>query len=158
MAILNLCFLGKIVPSVMTNSIKRKASCHCGQFVVAAMGDPLRVVICYCEDCQRRTGSSYNLGVVFDESQLRLKGEFNCYHRSGDLGLEIEYHFCPECGSNVHWIYDGAHVVAGGCFANSDFPKPTMALYGKRKHNWLHPLTEIPNYPGSRNSKPEYDA
>lgn len=135
--------------------MRREAVCHCGQLKVETTGEPLRVVICHCEACQRRTGSAFNLGIVFEESDLTLSGDFSVYRRQGELGLDIEFHFCPNCGSNVHWIYDGAHVVAGGCFADPDFATPTISIYGRYRHSWLHPNEGIPSYSGSRQSELE---
>lgn len=138
--------------------MKHTATCHCGQFSVTTTGEPLRIALCYCEECQRRTGSSYNLGAVFEEPNVELKGEFSTYRRSGDLGLDIEFHFCPVCGSNVHWIYDGVHVVAGGCYADPAFPTPTVSLYGKRRHHWLPRIEGVPGFVGSRASEREEDS
>jgi len=102
-------------------STERIARCHCGQFSVRTVGEPVRVAQCHCRDCQRRTGSSYNLGAVFEASDVELLGEYRTYRRSGDSGLEIEFHFCPQCGSSVHWIYGEVHVVAAGCYADPGF-------------------------------------
>ena len=135
--------------------MERIATCQCGQFSAKTIGDPERVAMCHCEECQRRTGSSYNLGAVFVESNVELKGEYSTYTRTGDSGLEIEYHFCPTCGSNVHWIYGGVHVVAVGCFADPDFPQPTVSLYGKRRHHWISTMKGIPNFVGGRDSELE---
>lgn len=117
--------------------MKRTASCHCGQFVVVTTGDPLWVTICHCSDCQRRTGSAFNLGAVFEPTDVRLEGEFGTFSRKGELGLDVEFHFCPGCGSNVHWLYDGRDVVAVGCFEDPDFPEPTVSLYGRNRFHWM---------------------
>jgi hypothetical protein len=34
----------------------RFASCRCGQLTAQVVGDPVRVSICHCLACQRRTG------------------------------------------------------------------------------------------------------
>jgi hypothetical protein len=36
--------------------IVRMASCSCGQLTAVATGDPIRVSVCHCLACQRRTG------------------------------------------------------------------------------------------------------
>lgn len=136
----------------------RVASCHCGQFRVETTGEPMRVAICHCEDCQRRTGSAFNLGAVYEESQVSLRGEYSTYRRTGDLGLDIEFHFCPKCGSNVHWIYDGVNVVAVGCYADPEFPQPTVSLYAKRRHSWVPAIKAIPSFVGGRDTRQEGDA
>jgi hypothetical protein len=135
--------------------MKRKASCQCGQLSATTAGEPERVAICHCAECQRRTGSAFNLGAVFDEPNVELEGEYNVYTRTGELGSEIEFHFCPKCGSTVHWLFGGIHVVAVGCYADSEFPQPTVSLYGKRRHHWLPVLEGIPSFVGNRESEQE---
>ena len=38
---------------------KRLASCSCGQLTAEVTGDPVRISICHCLACQRRTGSVF---------------------------------------------------------------------------------------------------
>jgi len=38
---------------------KRQAACSCGKLSAAAEGDPIRISICHCHACQRRTGSVF---------------------------------------------------------------------------------------------------
>ena len=37
----------------------RRASCTCGQLHLETTGEPVRVSVCHCLDCQRRTGSAF---------------------------------------------------------------------------------------------------
>ncbi|MGH2892702.1 MAG: GFA family protein, partial [Solirubrobacteraceae bacterium] len=37
----------------------REAACSCGQLTVQVSGDPVRVSVCHCLACQRRTGSAF---------------------------------------------------------------------------------------------------
>ena len=133
----------------------RKATCQCGQLSVTTTGEPLRIAICHCEKCQRRTGSAFNLGAVFDESNVDLKGQYSTYTRTGDTGMVVEFHFCPVCGSSVHWLYGGVSVVAAGCYADPAFPKPTVSLYGQHRHHWIPQLDGIPSFTGGRESELE---
>jgi len=137
--------------------MERVASCHCGQFTAETLGDPIRITQCHCEDCQRRTGSAFNLGAVYEEAQVSLKGDYSTYHRTGDTGLDIEFHFCPQCGSNVHWIFGDVHVVAVGCYADPQFPQPTVSIYGKRRHSWISRLEGVPGFPETGISGQEED-
>jgi hypothetical protein len=52
----------------------RKAACSCGQLRLIADGDPIRVSICHCHECQRRTGSVFGVQARFDAEQLRTEG------------------------------------------------------------------------------------
>jgi len=37
---------------------KRVARCSCGSLRAETVGEPIIVVTCFCEECQRRTGSA----------------------------------------------------------------------------------------------------
>ncbi len=41
------------------------ASCSCGQLTLVARGDPIRVSMCHCLACRRRTGSTYGAQARF---------------------------------------------------------------------------------------------
>lgn len=50
-------------------------------------GDPARVNMCSCTECQRRSGSAFQLGAFFDESQVKaIEGESSIYPRTGGSG------------------------------------------------------------------------
>jgi len=58
-----------------------------------------------------------------------------------DSGFEIQFHFCPTCGTTVYWEtekYPDRCGIAVGCFADPTFPPPVMSMYEQFKHFWLH--------------------
>ncbi|MFT4583903.1 MAG: hypothetical protein ACI915_003828 [Gammaproteobacteria bacterium] len=81
--------------------MKRVAKCHCGNLSVIANGEPSPVLMCHCELCQRRTGTSYNLGARYAEGDITAQGETKLYARTGDTNSRVEFYLCPNCGSNV---------------------------------------------------------
>ena len=84
--------------------MERTATCVCGQLRVTVEGEPGRVNLCSCEACQRRSGSAFQLGALFDESQLRaIDGETKSFARRADSGRLLELHFCPPCGVSVYF-------------------------------------------------------
>lgn len=44
---------------------ERIASCSCGQLTARVTGEPVRVSICHCLACQRRTGSVFGVQARF---------------------------------------------------------------------------------------------
>ena len=137
----------------------RTARCHCGALEVECEGDPEQIFMCHCELCQRRTGTSYNLGAWFPAKDINVRGETKQYARQGDLGSEGRFYFCPTCGSNVYWeapdMLPDMFGVAVGCFADPGFPRPTASLYGKRRHHWLTQPEGMPSLRGNQDSEPE---
>lgn len=113
--------------------------CACGQLVVTTEGEPVRVSMCHCLDCQRRTGSTFGAQARFPDDRVRVSGRASEWSRIADSGNRITFHFCPTCGSTVYYRLDrlpGFTVVALGAFADPTFPAPTMSVYEARKHVW----------------------
>ena len=119
----------------------RTASCACGQLRLNVTGEPARVGICNCTQCQRRTGAAFAVGAFFPKHQVSaVEGKHKAFRRSSDSGRSLEYHFCPECGSTLFWHLDAAPeltAVAVGCFTDPAFPAPTRAIWAEHKLQWV---------------------
>ncbi len=118
----------------------RRAACNCGQLHLTAEGDPVRISICHCLACQRRTGSAFGVQARFPRAQVHIEGRSTTWVRTGDLGRRITFHFCPDCGATVHyWIDDMPDLVAVpvGAFADPSFPTPRVSVYEARRHPWV---------------------
>jgi hypothetical protein len=76
----------------------RRASCSCGQLKVEVDGDPVRVSICHCLACQRRTGSAFGMQARWPREQVRIEGDATEYVRISDEGEGRSFFFCPRCG------------------------------------------------------------
>jgi hypothetical protein len=118
----------------------RLAACACGSLKVSCHGDPVKVSLCHCLDCQRRTGSSYGVAAFFRREHVEAEGTTRSYTRQSDSGQPVTFHFCPECGSTVFWTphrKPETVAVAVGAFADPAFPAPTQAVYTDRRHPWV---------------------
>jgi hypothetical protein len=117
----------------------RNASCCCGQLTVVTEGEPVRISMCHCLACQRRTGSTFGAQARFPDDKVRIQGSSTAYSRTGDEGGVATFHFCPTCGSTVYYRLDGLPaftVVALGAFGDPSFPAPTISVYEERRHAW----------------------
>ena len=116
------------------------ASCSCGQLTLVARADPIRVSMCHCLACQRRTGSTYGAQARFASADVEIRGRSTVWTRIGDEGTRIHFHFCPDCGATVHWIMgddDSMLAVPVGAFADPTFPPPVYSVYEERRHPWV---------------------
>lgn len=121
----------------MTN---RFASCSCGKLTVRAQGDPIRISICHCLACQRRTGSVFSAQARFPSERVTVEGRSTEYVLVGDEGGVARFHFCPECGATVFYLLDAMPDVVAipvGAFADPGFPQPQVSVYEERKHHWV---------------------
>lgn len=120
--------------------LDRTASCQCGQLTVRCTGDPVRISVCHCRECQKRSGSSFAAQARFPAERISVEGEDRTWQRQGDEGGTATFHFCPRCGSTVWYQADAQPeliAVAIGAFADPDFPAPHYSVYEDRKHGWV---------------------
>lgn len=116
------------------------ASCSCGQLVATVTSAPVRVSICHCLACQRRTGSVFGAQARFPADAVRISGASKEYVRVGDSGGRIRFHFCPVCGATVHYTIDGHEeliAIPVGAFAEPSFHAPAYSVYEGRMHSWV---------------------
>ena len=125
----------------------RTASCSCGQVRVAAEGEPVRISICHCLECQKRTGSIFGAQARFPREHVKTEGRTSQWSRVGDEGGGATFHFCPVCGSTVYYellgLPDFIAIPIGG-FADPNFPPPRVSVYEDRQHAWVLKLSELP--------------
>jgi hypothetical protein len=117
----------------------RRASCSCGQLTVEVEGDPVRVSICHCLACQRRTGSVFGMQARWPREQVRIEGDATEYVRISDEGgEERSFFFCPRCGATVYYWIDSERIaVPVGAFADPSFPAPRVSVWEERMHPWV---------------------
>lgn len=118
----------------------RHASCSCGQLSARVRGEPVRVSICHCLACQRRTGSPFGQQARFARENVVLQGQSTTYVRVGDEGSHIHFHFCPQCGATLYYEAEwmaGFLAIPVGAFADPGFPGPNISVYEDRKHAWV---------------------
>jgi len=124
----------------------RTASCSCGQLVATVTSEPVRVSICHCLACQRRTGSVFGAQARFTADSVRISGVSKEYLRVGDSGGRARFHFCPECGATVYYSIDGQEefiAIPVGAFAEPAFPAPAFSVYEERMHSWVKVPSDV---------------
>jgi hypothetical protein len=118
----------------------RTASCSCGQLTVAVTGEPVRVSVCHCLACQRRTGSVFGAQARFREEVVTISGQSTQYVRTAESGNKLTFHFCPVCGATVHYTNDSLAGFIGiplGAFTDPSFPAPAFSVYERSMHSWV---------------------
>ena len=122
------------------------ASCSCGQLSARISGDPIRVSVCHCLACQRRTGSVFGAQARFRAELVTISGVSTQYVRVGDEGGRAVFNFCPTCGATVYYTIEGAadHIaIPVGAFADPAFAAPTFSVYEERMHSWVQMPNDI---------------
>jgi hypothetical protein len=118
----------------------RRATCACGQLAIECVGEPVRVSVCHCLDCQRRSGSAFATQARFPNDRVTISGQSKQWTRVGDEGGKGIMDFCPDCGSTLFYRVEfdpDVVAVAVGGFGDPNFPTPIYSVYETRKHRWL---------------------
>lgn len=112
----------------MTNKI-HKAQCMCGDVIIEAKGDPDYAEYCHCITCQKSSGSSFMVWVVFPKEQVKItKGELKFYNSSAKL----KRGFCGNCGSNMAIKTDKCFDLPIGVLEDPNDIKITKHIWVKR--------------------------
>jgi hypothetical protein len=118
----------------------RIASCSCGAFTATCTGEPLRISVCHCRNCQRRTGSVFSASACFPVEAVQLSGKSQTWVRVAENGNAATFHFCPTCGSTLCWLpyaYPDRIYIATGAFGDPTFPAPKVEVYTESRHPWV---------------------
>jgi len=122
------------------------ASCTCGQLTAVARGEPVRISVCHCLECQKRTGSAFGVQARFPEDAVTISGDSTQFARMGDEGTTARFHFCPVCSAIVYYRMDaipGFVAIPVGAFADPAFPSPRVSVYNDRQHPWFRLADDI---------------
>ena len=118
----------------------RIATCRCGQYRATCTGEPVRVSVCHCLDCKKRSGSAFAAQARWPDEQVTQEGDFREWSAAGDSGKIATFRFCPTCGSTVTYAHEdmpGLTAVAIGAFGEPGFPPPIYSVYEERMHSWV---------------------
>ena len=118
----------------------RSASCSCGQLTVTTSGEPVRISVCHCLACQRRTGSAFGVQARFPRDAVTVTGRGTRYVRTADSGKTATSTFCPDCGATVYYeleLVPGFIGIPVGGFADRGFTTPQVSIYEEHRHPWV---------------------
>ena len=118
----------------------RTAACSCGQLTATVDGEPVRISVCHCLACQRRTGSVFGAQARFPRDSVDIRGDSTAYVRVSDDGNRVTFQFCPACGSTLCYVMEGLEdfiAIPVGAFADPHFPAPLVSVYEERRHAWV---------------------
>ena len=128
----------------------RVARCACGDLQLACTGEPKRVSLCHCVDCQRRTGSVFSIAAFYQRGAVTLtQGSPRQFTRDSASRMPVTFHFCERCGTSLYWEPERLPLLIGvavGAFGDPNFPAPQQAVWAKDKHDWVRLPDGIPTF------------
>ena len=126
--------------------------CVCGTISFSTRTEPLRITICHCAWCQRRTGSAFGVEVVFNENDIVFAGDTPQIYRhvSDESARWLDRRFCPKCGANLGFTLEavpGIQTLPAGAFDGSgQFTAKnyqTRHVYIRSRRDWADLSSDV---------------
>jgi hypothetical protein len=129
-------------------------SCDAVRFLLKR---PLFVWVCHCNACKKRTGSAYGISLPVEDDAVEVfEGATKLFTRPGESGMNVDYEFCPACGTTVRWRVE--RIGNRQCFAGCALDDATQIeiggeMYADEALSWARrecpisfPLAPEPNF------------
>lgn len=122
--------------------------CVCGAVRFRAIGEPLRVTVCHCTWCQRRTGSAFGVEAVFEAAQVKFDGDSigRYRHVSDESGRWLDIEFCTRCGGNLGLTLEavpGFRTLPAGSFDDAGWltarAQTFRHVFARSRRDWSDP-------------------
>ena len=68
----------------------RRATCSCGQLHLTIEGEPSRISMCHCLECQHRTGAVISNQARFRREQVTFGGKATVWTRTAESGNALK--------------------------------------------------------------------
>lgn len=130
---------------------KITGSCACGQVHYSAEAEPVFTGVCHCTECQKETGTAFNIVVAVPQSALSIEGTPKDYVAKGDSGKQVVRKFCPNCGSTLlsePEVMAGVSILRAGTLDDTSWLKPTMEIYCASAQSWVQLGGGMQRFPG----------
>ena len=110
----------------------------------------MRVSVCHCLNCKKRSGSAFAVQARWPKDQVTIDGQSKTFVIVADSRNRATFHFCPHCGSDVHYEIDGKFddkfndliAIPLGAFDDPYWAHPRFSVWEQRKHDWVEILGE----------------
>ncbi|WP_085810670.1 GFA family protein [Sphingomonas sp. TZW2008] len=120
--------------------IHRRATCQCGAAAIDCEGEPIRVSVCHCLNCQRRSGAPFAAQARFRDASVSITGNLAHWRRTSARGGVSDHHFCRTCGPTLFYhvaAEPGIVSIPIGGFGDAPLPPPVYSVYESRKRSWV---------------------
>jgi hypothetical protein len=134
----------------MTASIT--GSCACGAICYECKEQPIAMLNCHCQDCQRSSGAPFASGIVVAVSATEITGNPKTYIVHGNTGGVTTRSFCADCGTPLFTCGEAVPDLMSIRFPtldNQSWFKPMLDIWTSRAQPWVCLSQEIPHFPES---------
>jgi hypothetical protein len=94
---------------------------------------------CHCNDCKRRSGSSFTLQQMVLNDDLEVTGEMAEGGSTNPSGARVRLYACPTCQSRIYGASEGrpTSVVRAGTLDDHQYLVPKVHVWTQSKQPWI---------------------
>jgi hypothetical protein len=114
--------------------------CLCGQLRYTANAEPVFTGVCHCKDCQKESGTAFNVVIAVPLSAVSIQGSPRTYTTKGDSGKDYVRRLCPNCGSTIlsePQALPGIAALRAGTLDDTSWLNPDMEIYCDSAQPWV---------------------
>jgi hypothetical protein len=117
-----------------------KGGCLCGQIRYTVDAEPAFTGICHCKDCQKESGTAFNIVVAVPQPAVSIQGSPKTFVTTADSGKKNIRRLCPNCGSTIlsePEVLPGVSILRAGTLDDTTWLKPTMEIFCDSAQSWV---------------------
>lgn len=73
--------------------------CSCGAIRYECTAQPVAMLNCHCNDCQRSSGAPFASGIIVSAAEVQVSGAPKTFAVRGATGGTTTRSFCADCGT-----------------------------------------------------------
>ena len=126
--------------------------CACRAIRYTCKQEPVAMLNCHCQDCQRSSGAPFASGIVVAVSATEITGRPQTLFVLGNTGGTTVRSFCADCGTPLFTRGEAVPGFMSIRFPTLDDPswfKPMLDIWTSRSQPWVCLSQEIPHFPES---------
>lgn len=120
--------------------------CVCGDLTYLVDAPPLFTHACHCLDCQRETGTAFNMTTIIVGSDLAIThGEL----RSIQISPRRTRHSCAKCNTAIYvssTTFPSTVTLRPGTLDDTSVAAPQAHIWVSRKQSWLSLPDAVPKF------------
>lgn len=137
---------------------KYSGKCLCGAVTYEAIGQPIIVAQCHCEECRRLSGTGHTIGAMYPSKAVTVKGVLSDYKYTSGKGSEVTKSFCTHCGSPIYGTNSRTpdHLTLSlGSMIDATGLDVQVVIFEQDKQHWDQLGPDILSYATQPDWKPE---
>ena len=115
--------------------------CQCGHIRYLVKAQPLALLACHCQQCQKLSASAFSLSMSLPPGALKIDWEkLSVFQRGGHQDSMLDCHYCGQCGNRIVHTFQlepDLLVLKPGHLDDTGWLRPAAHIWTRHKQPWV---------------------